>query len=249
VTSNNDLTPQQWTRLLALLSLDGVVPLYEYMGLTMENKACVLQILRDTILEGRSLYKVNPTYFPPLADMLLQNLEQELGTEVSKLFNSWFKTVFLGDHAEQPEWSAWDIIFSHWAYSRTEDIQFLSDEVRNYLTIEYGQKVDTEDLQLLIQQIKSQRLSDWDMAMFERHSYSIFDESDPYLTVEYIVKIYRLQQFIKELTLKLSSIEKEQIVQTAQKLINELDVWMPGPIPDFDTLIGGYNAHYPSKAV
>ena len=232
----NVFSSQQWRQLLSLLSLDGVIPLYEIMGLMVRDKAIFLQVLRQTIREIRVQYEADATHVPIVAAMLIRNLEREISTETALTFIAWAKTVFLGNHSEQPTWSAWDIVFSHWAYSRQRDVAFLSADLRDYLVIGYREQVDPEDITNRIEAQKMQQLSEWDMDVFVRQGYSIEDAPNPYQTVKFITRIHRLQTFLAQFALKLSSSEKEQVERQAQSLIDELGVWMPGPIPSIDTL-------------
>ena len=227
---------QQWRQLLSLLSLDEVVPLYEIMGLTVRDKAKFLQVLRQTIREIRVQYEADAMRVPTVAAMLIGNLEREMSAETALTFIAWAKTVFLGNHSDQPTWSAWDIVFSHWAYSRQRDIAFLPEDLRDYLVTGYREQVDAEDIEKQIETQKMQRLSEWDMEVFARQGYSIEDAPNPYLTVKFITRIHRLQTFSAQFARKLSSSEKEQVNRQAQSLIDELGVWMPGPVPGIDTL-------------
>ena len=50
----------RWATLLILLSLDGVVPFYEDMGLPHEDAGHFREVVRDTITENRRLWEADP---------------------------------------------------------------------------------------------------------------------------------------------------------------------------------------------
>ena len=230
---SNDLTAEQWTQLLSLLSLDGALPLYEAMGVPVAEKGAFQKTLREVILEARRLYEASPDHVPPVAVMLFDRL----GSSAAGPFATWAQGAFLGYHADQPEWSAWDIVFSHWAYSRCQDLDFLPQQKRDAFITGYREKAATDDVKQKGEEIFEKQLSAWDLEMFARQGYGSTWESSPYSTAEAIVRIGRLKKFANEVWKSLPPSEREELQQRAQALIDQLKVWMPGPLPRLDVLL------------
>src|ERR1051326_6600063 len=111
------LNPTRWGMIFTLLSIDIIAPLYEAMGLNLRDKDGFRQLLRHLILENRRNYEQNPEVIPPLADRVLAEMEAKFGKEESEHFYKWATTVYNEVHADQPQWSAWELLFFRAAYN------------------------------------------------------------------------------------------------------------------------------------
>ena len=234
-----DLTAEQWTQLLSLLSLDGALALYEDMGVPVDDKEAFQRTLREVILEARQRYEANPDSVPSVVAML----GARMGSTAAAPFLSWAHGVFLGYHADQPDWSAWDIVFSQWAYSRSKELEFLPKQKQDLFIKSYRETALTDDIKRKGEEALRKPLSGWDMEMFARQGYGVAWESSPYSTAEAIVRIERLKRFAAKLWSVLTADEREEVQVRAQALIDQLRVWMPGPLPRMDALSGSADVH------
>jgi hypothetical protein len=230
----NELSTEQWAQLLSLLSLDGSLPLYEAMGVPVDDKQGFQKTLREAILDARRLYDASPGQIPSVAAMLFDRL----GSIAAAGFAHWAQNAFLGYHADQPDWSAWDIVFSHWAYSRCKDLDFLRQQTQDSFIASYTQKAVTDDVKQRGEELLYSPLSEWDLEMFARRGYGVAWECSPYSTVEAIIRIERLKKFAGQVWQNLSLDERGEVQKRAQALIDELKVWMPGPLPSLEQLLG-----------
>ena len=226
------LTADQWTQLLSLLSLDAMEPLLGDMGLPVIDKSWFVSLLRRVIAEARELYANGTGQVPPVPTMLLDRI----GTEADK-FNHWANGVFLGYHADQPDWSAWDIILSQWAYSRSGDLDFLGEHDREAFLMDYRLKASTDDIREKYGEVLGQPLSDWDVEMFARRGWGIEWEEGPGSIAEAIVRINRLKGVAATLVSRLDESRRTALQLRAQQLIDELHVWMPSPLPSLVSLL------------
>lgn len=237
---SSDLTAEQWTQLLSLLSLDGALALYEDMGVPVVDKEAFQRTLREVILEARNQYEANPDSVPSVVAMLCARL----GGPAASQFIAWAKGLFLGYHADQPDWSAWDIVFSQWAYSRSKELDFLSKQKQDLFIARYREKATADDIKRKGEESLRKPLSAWDMEMFARQGYGVAWESSPYSTAEAIVRIERLKRFAAESWSTLTPDEREELQVRAQALLDNLKVWMPGPLPRLDALLRSHDVHH-----
>jgi hypothetical protein len=228
-----DLTSEQWAQLLSMLSLDGALSLYDVMGVPVDDKGAFHEALREVINEARSVMKASPNYVPSPASMLLDRLDRT----TRERFLAWARGVFLGYHADQPQWSAWDIVFSHWAYSRARDLDFLPEAKREFFLAGYREKVETDDVKRKAKELLNKPMSDWDLEIYARHGYGIAWESTPFSLAEAITRIERLKGFAAQFWKRLDASERGESQRRAQALIDELKVWMPGPLPKLEDLL------------
>jgi hypothetical protein len=228
-----ELTSAQWNQLLSLLSMDVALPFYPAMAVPVENSGPSRAILRQVIVDARRKYEENPSEVPDVVSMFMTRLEPAVADQ----FRRWARNIFLGYHADQPDWSAWDIVFSQWAYSRRKDLEFLPEEKRNSLVTEYRQNATTDDIKQLANMELERPLSDWDVEMYSRRNYGASWESGPFSTIEAIVRIERLKSLVQRFWPMLDDRERQMVQSGAQKLIEELGVWIPGPLPSLNSLL------------
>lgn len=228
-----DLTPDEWAQLLAVLSLDAAPEFYGAMGVPARDPVAFQRALRAAILEARGRHDAEPDRIPPVAAMLADRLPEP----DAEAFLRWARRAFLGYHADQPEWSAWDIVFSHWAYSRRGDLDFLPPVTRDALVDAYRNTAATDDVRERGERAAERPLSDWDVEIYARRGYGAEWESGPYSTIEAVCRIKRLKQFVAAMWPRLTPREHAQLHDRADALIAELGVWLPGPLPRLDTLL------------
>ena len=204
------------------------------MGVPTKDKYAFQQRLRDAILEGRRAYEANPMIIPSVVDLFTQRL----GPVEAGPFVDWATRVFLGYHADQPDWSAWDFVLSQWAYSRTSDLSFLPPEKQQGFVAGYRQVASSDDVRAKAEELAPAPLSDWDLEMASRRGYGPAWEASPFSIAEAIVRIERLKRFAAQLLPYLTLAEREELQRRAQALISQLGVWMPGALPRLDVLVG-----------
>jgi len=229
-----EVSAEQWNQLLSVLSMDKSRGFYAAMGAPVENVERFQATLREVILDGRQRYEANPERVPDIAGLLVQRLDGE----TAKRFAEWARGAFLGYHADQPDWSAWDIVFSQWAYSRRKDLAFLPEEKRALFVSDYRREATTEDVREAAREVAEKPLSDWDLEMYARRNWGASWESSPFSIMESIARIERLKRFARAFWVGLDERERVAMQQAAEKLADELGVWMPGPLPTLDELLG-----------
>lgn len=166
-------------------------------------------------------------------------LAKRLPVSEAAAFFRWARGLFLGDHSDQPGWSAWDIVFLHYAYSRQADLAFLPESTRSAVIAAYRREVRTDDVRELGNDTSKLPLSDWDIEIFKRRDFGPTWESGPYSIIELIARVERLKRFVATIWPILTPAEREQLYHRAQDLLTSLGVWMPGPLPRLNDLPGG----------
>lgn len=229
----DDLTPDRWAQLLSVLSLDAAPELYTAMGVPTRDPATFQKVLREVIRDARRQHDDTPNRVPPLAVMLAERLP---APDVAA-FLRWARGAFLGYHADQPWWSAWDIVFTRWATSRQSDLDFLPPPKRDELVAAYRRDAAVNDVRARGEKAAEQPLSDWDLEVFARRDYGSEWDSGPYRVIEAIARDHRLKTFVARTLPGLAPAEREQLHARAQALLAALGVWMPGPLPRLDELL------------
>ncbi|OQW92193.1 MAG: hypothetical protein BWK78_02410 [Thiotrichaceae bacterium IS1] len=232
------LNPTQWGLIFTLTSMDTMTPLYEAMGLQLKEKPKFLELLRYRIIENRKFYEANPKVIPPFANRMMQTLESHLGKMEARNFYNWATGVFIQVHADQPQWSAWEMLFHAWSYNiQRQSMLELPIEKRDRLFSEYRRCLDLQQVMQQIAELKSRPLSLWDMEMYSIHQFNNEDEiSDPFNTITHTIEINHFQLLWEQWLPQLSSTEKVSLWQEGQRLVVEREVWMPEPLKHPDSL-------------
>lgn len=230
---SSELSAEQWNQLLSVLSLDRALPFFEWMGVPVSDKILFQRVLREVILRARQEFEATPSEVPAVNRMLSERLSDKQRAP----FFRWAQGVFLGYHADQVEWSAWDVVFSQWAYSRRKDLNFLPDIKEQWFVTTYRADASTADVKQLAEDVVSQPLSDWDVQIYARRGWSATWESGPFSIIDWIVRVERLKRFALKAWSELDPDEREEILRRGQTVIEDLRVWMPGPLTRLDSLL------------
>jgi hypothetical protein len=226
------LSATQWGFIFTLLSMDVISPLYEAMGLQLQQKQQFIQLLRRLVLENRRIYEANPTVVPPLAERVLEEMAVFLDRTETEHFYNWAVNVFIWVPADQPHWTAWETLFLRYAYNDgARDQLGLPLERRDVILAEYRRAVNIEDVEELVRQLKNQPLSDWDLEMYAIHNFNNNDDlSDPFANVLRTVELNRFQLFWEQLHRKLSTGEMMRLWEHGQRMAEEMGLWLPEPL-------------------
>lgn len=222
------MKPARWGMIFTLLSIDIVTPFYEAMGLTLRGAESFRQMIRQLILENRRIYEQNPEVIPPFADCVFEEMEARFGKAEAEHLYKWATAIYNEVHADQPQWSAWEILFFRAAHNaEARDRLGLPPDKRDPIFDHYRETVPLDDVEQEVENQKARLLSDWDLEMYSIHQFSHDDMSDPLDIVLRTVGMNRFQRFWKWLISQLSPGEKIHLWRQAQKLINEMGIWMP----------------------
>lgn len=233
----NRLDPAQWGLILALLSMDVIVPFYEEMGLILKNKRNFVPVLRDLILTNRKQYEADQGVVPPIAEKVLAALQSTFGESDAQTFFRWATNIFFQVHADNPQWSAWEILMSEWVYNHSVVLSRLSENRAENPVDRYGEINDIADVESKIAVVRQKPLSVWDMEMYAIHGFSNDDElNDPFADVVSTIEMNRFRRFWRMLCDTLTSEDKRLLHEQGQKTADELEIWMPGPLVDPDAL-------------
>jgi|ERR1044072_1138440 hypothetical protein len=222
------LKATRWGMIFTLLSMDAIATFYEPMGLTIPDKAHFTKMLRRLILENRTTYQQNPEVIPPLADRVLEEMQSSPGVAEAEQFFKWATTVYTEVPADQPQWSAWQIIFFRAAYN--DEIRAglgLAPDKRDSILEQYLKGMDVTEVEQKIENIKTEPLSDWDLEMYSIHQFSNDDLSDPFAVILSTVEMNRFQLFWEQLLLQINALEKQHLWDQAQRIFKETGIWLP----------------------
>ena len=216
----------QWNTISIVLSLDVSTEFFRDLVIPTNDHVRLQRQLRSAILQFRQVAADNHLRVTKISDVFVDHLEV---AELSP-FLKWGERQYLGYHAEQPHFSAWDIIVSHWAFSRSQDIAFLPPETLRWFKKEYRSSAVVDDIRTKSARIGTRPLSDWDLEMYARHKFGPTWEASPYATIESMVRGNRLIRFLVQFSTMLGIDDQFRIQKCAESLLAEFGVWMPSEL-------------------
>jgi len=133
---------------------------------------------------------------------------------------------------------------SEWVCNHSVVFNRISESGATNLLDRYEEMIDIADVESKIAIARKMPLSMWDMEMYAIHGFSNDDElNDPFADVVSTVEMNRFRRFWRMLCDILTSEDKRLLHDQGQKTVDEIEIWMPGPLLDPDAL-WRHDAHY-----
>lgn len=232
------LPASQWGMMACLLSMDAVRPLHKEMGLEWPDRDAFILALRQLILENRLEYQADPTHSPPLGKKLVRLVADLFSERQSQVFLNWAQNVFKQVHADQPDWSGWHLAFFRWVFGQKNNDLLAISRSRGLIESRFRELADTAPLEEKIQAIKTEPLSDWDLEMCTMHGFDPSNDSaDFFDAIIATFEICATQLFFGEVLPKLDERDRRWLHSEGQRLLSNMKVWMPGPLPTLDEMV------------
>jgi hypothetical protein len=230
----------QWKLIFVLLSLDGVVPFYDEMGLQVSDKQQFVEVLRRLIIKDRSIYEKIEDVESSLVPRAMGELKTLFTQRSADHFYTWATTVFCWAPSDQAQWSAWQIVLLY------------EDELRKHVLLSPQQyevisrlrkSLGADDIAEHVATLKSQPLTEWDSETYSVNNFSNVDDPfcetdfiDPYSIVLSTVEMNRFQSNWGDLLSSLTAEEKMQLWTYGQQMMTAQNVSLPEPLYHPDSL-------------
>jgi len=236
------LDSYRWNLIFDLLSLDGMTPFYEEMGLQIHDKQRFAHLLRRLITESRQTYEPGHTPDISFAEKVLKEIEANFGKATAEHFYKWATMIFCWVYQDQPHWSAWD----HDTLPRhpAQLPDWLPPEKWQAIA-EFREAHSIDDIEERVKALRSQPLSNWDAEMYSIHNYSNVEDPmceddfvDPYSPILSTIEMNRFQLAWPKLWSHFSEDEKSRFWEYAKQRRREigLDKYYGNSVPHPDQL-------------
>lgn len=219
------LHPKRCERLVALLSLDIVRPLYQAMGLGLSETDSdkLLSLLRDTITARGGAYLKIPVP-DDFSEMLVERLRRGIGKSAQETFLSWAVYDYVDIPADHPHRQAWTTILS-WCGARSDKWSTLGlpTEIAEKLRQEFRNQTTLHDVEQYLGEMSSNQMSDWDQKVFEQRK-SNDDAWEPISSVEVTIYQVRVIYALDYLVSHLSKDHLDIFLANAQSIGSSRDL-------------------------
>lgn len=234
-----DVPPPTWGMMASVLSLDVVLPFHDALGLAWPDKLLLVQKLRELIVANREEYEATPNVVPAFGPKFEALAAGLFGPAVGRSFAFWAAHTFKQVHADQPEWSGWQLAFFRWVFGRKNNDLIAVTRVRPVVEGRFRALCDTAPLEAAFAQLRPRPLSDWDAEMCSLRGFSPQSESPAYFEiVAATAEIHGMQQFAREVFPQFTAREAAWFHTAAAALLRETGVWLPGPLPSPADMLG-----------
>ncbi len=208
----------RWYNIFILLSLDIVKTFHEQMGLGWLPPNFVL-MLRWLISENAETPKEEQVF----VHNVFHEMKQLLDPNQEESFHGWATRVFKTVFRDQPQWSAWHILFHRSAYVSSDRLLFLGDRLEKILS-DFREIVCMKDVRQMIDKLNAQPFSSWDLEMYQIQGFESDGVNDPLDIILETVEIFRFQRFWKLLSLLLSPEEFETLWTHGKDMLCEMNI-------------------------
>ena len=225
-----NVSQSDWNELFALLSLDSVTELYPYLALELKDSLTFHHRLQDCIRDARRQQDDVVSKKATASEIIFACLRAQTGDDF-QLFSQWCREALIGTHADQPQISVWNLVFSPWSNGRDWPSGIPSDKM-GALAREYKSQCARSGRDAKIEAIKLKPISDWDVEMYTRHNWNHFDDvHDPFITLSIMASVNCTRKFLESLVRHWTPEELQALTRGAQAAVESLGIWMPGPVP------------------
>lgn len=215
---------------LILLALDSMEPFLKEAGFT-RHLADARAAVRRHFPAERRINALDDRAVARMAMAVSSDLAARHGATAGSAFLTWVGGFFVGTHADMPDWSGWEIALSRMLPAAIASAMGMSEAGAAALVGRHRQAIDTADIDALRARTVDEALSPWDVEVYAGNDLDDLDEmADPYQTMRWAVRMHRFRRFWVETMEALTPAAREGLLAAAQAKLDELGVWMPGPL-------------------
>jgi hypothetical protein len=207
-------TLQHWERILLILSLDRVTPVWEDMGLRIGDREHVKAIIREFVTEQQQQSMdddlvVYPRRISALINTMLDRIAEVDGDENADALATWIATTYLPNLDRERWYETWQILFLRLAEGNITQLsgQGISDQALAALT-ELVTRWQAQEAQIhdRIEAADALALTGWDGQQYLRYRHETPDIS-PLDYLSSFLKNYTFAPFWRNLVEFLSARE------------------------------------------
>ncbi len=221
----------RWEELVALLSMDVVIPFFDLMGLQISMPSDLQGVFRRVILDARKNADAASDKTRSFPEETIAAVSLTLGVEASSRLVWWNDNVFLWDSTQDNvHLRKWTSIVRHCARDpgRWAQLGFPTW----FSPDQFYQSRDLTDYQTLQDDVDAKPLSDWDLHLYSLRLYddNVYEKSvdrvpdGPRLYVKPTVRAYRGYQFWNLALKAMNSSQRDDLWHQARRIAREEEI-------------------------
>jgi hypothetical protein len=228
MTEHTDLferSPAHWGEVIAYLSMDLTGPAWVSLGYTPDRPLAEIRAdLRRMITGLRERAAESPDAPPDIREVVFR--ENAMGwdkTDLEALAE--LGLSFVADHADAPQASAWEIALGSFPDAFPRTVKAMGED-----TV-IADMVALRDAPLPKVEVPA-KLSDWDLQLCARHGWNPLSEEGfpPADSIAICQRIRRASEMLTLAAREMSPAAQKILLEEAAALIEDYEVWMPGPL-------------------
>lgn len=198
--STCEMNPKHWGRVVPILTLDVVNPLFGLMGLQTNEPAGLQQILREEMIKGRRRFKADPSQLPVTPEGIFASIEARLGQREAQQLAWWISRVFHGTPYDGIDLRKWAVLLR---YCRNQNKLWerlgFPESLRVQALERFCKSINIDELNRCYEEQEARPLSDWDVHLYAIYFYDDDDSegtpNGPRLWVTPTVRDFQGYQF------------------------------------------------------
>ena len=234
--SNVPFNADRWAKIVPLLTLDVVRPLFPAIGLELSDAAAFQQIVRQVIVTARKDFARSSDAAAIAPERLAESILESLDPASAVGLTRWISDIFHGEPSANAELRVWMNVLRHCRRNESHWRRLFATSARARDALEmFVRALNIDDFESRYVELTARPLSDWDLHMYAVH---FFDDDDlegtpngPYLWLAPTVRDYRGRQFFRWLSGTLSDAERLTFVHEANGVARD-EALTSNPLPD-----------------
>lgn len=208
---------------IALLSMDRIVPFYQWLGVPTEEPSPLVSALRAAIIANRRAFAADQSRVPNLWRAVETAFIEVDGTPALTDLQAWIEEVFVYDDQDLRQTQPWFMLLGLTFRNDDRWRQLILPEPIKTATQERLSTVFSRDeIHALADTVDAEPLSAWDVEMYSLHGFDE-DENDPYNWVLEVATKHRVQKFLAWLRPQLSETQSHIFRQSVLTLANTIE--------------------------
>jgi len=183
-----------------VLSMDMVFPFYGDMGLEINGKKFRSE-LKEIILADR-LRSIHDKRTEHEIIIGIDNEIFDLLDEDDRIrFFQWKSCLYSSMYDDHLNWLRWQLVLKDLIKNKKfENYKLLFKNKIEVLVSKYKEATNMDEVNGKIEYYKKSIMSEWDLAMFAKHGFSLEDEYyTPFRSVIYTIELYRFKNYFKSI--------------------------------------------------
>lgn len=224
-----------WGAAFTILGMDLAAPFHEVMGVPAERPELLVKAVREAVIENRNDYLQNrPVGIFHVASRVIST---ELGIDFATALIRWGIGTFTDVGWRHADWIGWRIVFTHIRHQASR-LDVVGSKTASAILTAYEEHLLRSDLTARVDEIRSRRMSSWDLDMFARHDMDFDDPAkfNPFTLMELTATLRSFQTFWTSWAGDVTGDQWTKLWKMGADLLAEEEIDLPAPLPDPGTM-------------
>lgn len=208
---------------IALLSMDRVVPFFQWLGVPTNEPAPLVTALRAAITANRQAFAADQSRVPNLWGAIEAALIETTDTPSPTDLQAWIEKNFVYDAHDLRQIQPWFTLLGlTFRIDRRWSQLILPEPIKTATREQLAKVFSRDEIHAVADTVDAEPLSAWDVEMYSLHGFDE-DENDPYNWVLEVATKRSISEFLEWLRPQLSAAQTDAFQQSVITLAGTIE--------------------------